>query len=122
MSSATDETGSSSTATTIPPGDSSTSTDATSSSTGADACVTDTCTACFECTYDGECSDEQSLCSVDPACSVALICVRDCIAMSADPSDCLAACDCPKEGPLAALLGCATAICVPTGSCPPIAC
>ncbi|HET6584204.1 MAG TPA: hypothetical protein VFG69_12165 [Nannocystaceae bacterium] len=107
--------------TTMPPGESSTM-PAEGSSMGVDECATDTCTACFECTYDGACDDEQSQCSVDPACSIALICVRDCIAQSADPTTCVAACDCPDDGPLPALLACATGICVPNGSCPALSC
>lgn len=107
--------------TTLPPGESSTM-PAESSSTGADACATDTCAACFECTYDDACQAEQSQCSVDPACSIAFICVRDCIQQSRDPAGCVAACDCPTDGPLPALLTCATAVCVPNGSCPALSC
>jgi hypothetical protein len=125
MSTTSESTGTSGTAsdtgTTVPPGESSTM-PAESSSTGTDPCATDTCAACFECSYDHACGDAQSQCSIDPACSVALICVRDCIEQSNDAATCVAACDCPTDGPLPALLACATGVCVPNGSCPALSC
>ena len=109
--------------TTMPAGEGTTaSSNGDGSSTGPDACAADTCGACFSCTYDGACQQAQSQCSVDPACSIALICVRDCIEQAADPTTCVAACDCPADGPLPALLECATGICVPNGSCPALSC
>lgn len=119
--------GSSEASSTTAPGDTSTtsagsSSESSSSSTG-DPCASASCADCFECTYDDLCADEHSACSIDPQCSVALICVRDCLEQSPDdPATCVAMCECPADGPFQALLTCATGVCVPDGSCPALAC
>ncbi|HWB79416.1 MAG TPA: hypothetical protein VG755_30850 [Nannocystaceae bacterium] len=109
--------------TTTSPAESSTSSAESSSSSTGDPCASASCGECFECTYDDLCADEHSACSIDPQCSIALICVRDCLEQSPDdPASCVAMCECPADGAFQTLLACATGVCVAADSCPALAC
>lgn len=118
-----ESTGSSEAGSTTAPGESSTGAADTSSGSGGDPCAAASCGECFECTYDDLCADEHSACSIDPQCSIALICVRDCLEQSPDdPATCVAMCECPADGAFQTLLACATGVCMSNDSCPALSC
>lgn len=119
-SSGTATTSTASTDATTAPGES--SSEAAGSSSGGPTCPQSSCGECFACTYDDACADAHAQCSVDPQCSIALICVRDCLEQSEDPATCVAGCSCPSEGAFQTLLTCATTTCTANASCPALAC